>query len=171
MGRQIIFYQTDSDIYDLLSFLSQHQLHVFDSAGNILNQVDDLYSEYSVSINEKHIPKTIFANSPIEYMVPFPIDTTQITEARFYLSDTPNYEIRKTMGMIIIRRGRFYLPNEYYSNEKFVAIYNLLKKYIQKHYLYSRKRGMYFSRKCVEEYKKGNIHFEDGTNVYELTDI
>ncbi len=171
MGKQIRFFQIESDIYDLLSFLSQHQLNVFDSVGNTLNQADDLYREYLVSINEKHIPKTISANSPIEYVVPYPIDTTQVTEARFYLSDSPNYEIKKTMDMIIIREGRFYLPNEYYPNKKIVTIYNLLKRYIQKNYLYSPKQESYFSQKCVEEYKKGNVHFAQGTNIFPITDV
>lgn len=171
MGRQIGFYQTDSDIYDLLSFLSQHQLHVFDSAGNMLNQVDDLYRQHTVSVNEKYIPTKDYLNSPIEYIIPRPIDTTGITEVRFYHTETSNYEIKKTAGLTIINNGRFYLPNEYYSNEKFVAIYNLLKKYIRKNYLYSRKWGAYFSQKFVKEYKKGNIHFANFNNVYKLTDI
>lgn len=171
MGRQIGFYQTDSDIYDLLSFLSQHQLHVFDSAGNMLNQVDDLYRQHTVSVNEKYIPTKDYLNSPIEYIIPRPIDTTGITEVRFYHTETSNYEIKKTAGLTIVNNGRFYLPNEYYSNEKIVAIYNLLKKYIRKNHLYSRKRDAYFSQKFVEEYKKGNIHFANFNNVYELTDI
>lgn len=171
MGRQIRFYQTDSDIYDLLSFLSQHQLHVFDSAGNILNQVDDMYREYSVSVNEKYMPKEDYLNSPIEYVIPCPIDTVEIAKVRFYHIETSNYEIKKTAGMTIINDGRFYLPNEYYSNKKIVDIYNLLKKYIRKNYLYSQQWAAYFSQKFVEEYKKGNIHFANFNNVYELTDI
>ena len=169
MGRQIRFYQTDSDIYDLLSFLSQHQLHVFDSAGNILNQVDDMYRQSTLSVNEKYIPANF--NSPIEYVIPCPIDTTDIAEVRFYHAETPNYEIKKTAGMTIINDGRFYLPNEYYSNKKIVDIYNLLKKYIRRNYLYSQQWAAYFSQKFVEEYKKGNIHFANFNNVYELTDI
>ena len=171
MGKQIRFFQLESDIYDLLNFLSQHQLNIYDSVGNTVIQVDDLYREYLVSINEKHIASEDSLNSPIEYVVPCPVDTTQITEARFYISDSPNYEIQKTEDMMIIQEGRFYLPNEYYTNQKFVTIYSLLKRYIQKHYVYSPKQGSYFSQKCVEMYKTGDVHFAQGTNVYELTDI
>lgn len=172
MGKQIRFFQIESDIYDMLIFLSQHQLNVFDSVGSILNQAEKMINEYIVSINDKHMPKTINStNSPIEYVVPYPIDTTQVTEARFYLSDSPNYNIKKTMGMIIIREGRFYLPNEYYSNKKIISIYNLLKDYIQKNYIYSQQQKSYFSPKCIEEYKQGNIYFAQGKNVYEITDV
>ena len=171
MGKQIRFFQLESDIYDLLTFLSQHQLNIYDSVGNTVRQVDDLYREYLVSINEKYIAKEISLNSPIEYVVPCPIDNTQVTEARFYISDSPNYETKKTKDMMIIQEGRFYLPNEYYHNRKLVTIYNLLKRYIQKHYIYSPQQESYFSQKCVEVYKTGDIHFAQGTNVYELTDI
>ena len=171
MGKQIRFFQLKSDIYDLLTFLSQHQLNIYDSVGNTVKQVDDLYREYLVSINEKYIAKEISLNSPIEYVVPCPIDTTQVTEARFYISDSPNYETKKTKDMMIIQEGRFYLPNVYYNDDDVAAMYNLLKKYIQKHYIYSKLREAYFSPKFIEEYKSGNVFSSQGTNVYPILDV
>ena len=171
MGRQINFFQLDSDIRDMLLFLKQHHLNVFDPDGNILTQVKDMYINHLVSINKEYIPSIVSANSPIEYSVPYPLDTTQITEARFYFCNSPNYEVKNTKGMNIIREGRFYLANAYYSDNEIVAVYNMLKKYIQKNYIFSKKRSVYFSPEFIKEYKKGNVYSAQGTNIFPLIDV
>ena len=172
MGRQINFFQLESDIHDMLIFLNQHHVSVFDSNGNILTKIKDIYNQQMVAINEKYIPKKIgIANSPVEYIVPCSLDTAKITEARFYIYNSSNYEVKKTEGMRIIKRGRFYLSNEYYHNDTIVTIYNLLKNYIRKNYVYSKERWSYFSPKFIEEYKNGNVYAADGTNVYPVTDV
>jgi len=171
MGRQIHFLQLYTDIHDMLSFLKQNRLFVFGHNGNVLTQPEDMYRERLVSINIKYIPSMIGANSPVEYSVPYPLDSSRITEARFYCPNSPNYELISTDGLNLIREGRFYLSNVYYENDDVVAVYNLLKKYIQKHYIYSKSREMYFSPKFVEEYKNGNVYPAQGTNVFPILDI
>lgn len=170
MGRQFQFFQLDSDIQDMLIFLKQHHLSVF-KKGIILTRVEDLYKEKLVAINNRYIPSIGIVNSPVEYSVPHPIDTTQIETARFYACDSPNFEVRKTEGLKIINEGRFYLSNEYYSDDAVVAVYDLLKKYIKKNYLYSKNRQVYFSEAFIDEYKKGNIYSSQGTNVFPVTDL
>ena len=103
--------------------------------------------------------------------MPYPLDSSQVTEARFYCPNSPNYELRSTDGLNLIREGRFYLPNVYYENDDVVAVYNLLRKYIQKHYIYSKSREMYFSPRFIEEYKNGNVYSAQGTNVFPILDI
>ena len=170
MGRQIRFFQLDTDIYDMLYFLKKNHLFVFDTNGNVLTQVNDMYQKRLVSINKEYIPSIIGANSPVEYSVPYPLDTSQITEARFYYPNSPDYEIKNTEGLNIIREGRFYLSNVYY-NDDVATEYNLLKKYIRKHYIYSKLREAYFSPKFIEEYKNGNVFSSQGTNVYPILDV
>lgn len=171
MGRQIHFFQLDSDIHEMLLFLKQYHLSVFDSNGDVLTQAREMYQKKLVSINNEYIPSIIGANSPVEYSVPYPLDTTQITDARFYFVDSPNYAVKNTKGMNIICEGRFYLSNEYYNSDDVVSVYNLLKKYIQKNYVYSKNREVYFSPKFIEEYKKGNVYPSQGTNVYPVIDV
>lgn len=171
MGRQIHFFQLDTDIRDMLYFLKQNYLFVFDTDGDVLTQTEDMYRKKLVSINKEHIPSIIGANSPVEYSVPYPLDTSQVTKARFYRPDSPEYEIKNTKGLNIICEGRFYLSNVYYENDNVVAVYNLLKKYIQKHYIYSKLREMYFSPRFIEEYKNGNVFSSQGTNVYPILDV
>lgn len=169
MGRQIRFFQLETDIYDMLCFLKENHLFVFDTNGNALTQVNDIYQERLVSINKKYIPSIIGA-SPVEYSVPYPLDTTQITEAWFFYPNSPDHEIKNIEGLNIIQEGRFYLPNEYYTDDV-ATVYNLLKKYIQKHYIYSKLREAYFSPKFIEEYKNGNVFSSQGTNVYPILDV
>lgn len=172
MGRQINFFQIESDIQDLLFFLDEHQINIFDSEGNILTEIEDLYEQRMVAINKKHISRQIgIANSPVEYKVPCMLDKMQITEVRFYRCDSLNYELKNIEGMKVIREGRFYLANEYYSDESTVRVYNLLKSYIRKNYIYSKKWDSYFSRKFIEEYRKNNVFAANGTNVYSITDV
>lgn len=170
MGRQFQLFQLDSDIQDMLIFLQQHKLNAFKN-GVILNQVEELYREKLVSISDKYIPKIGVINSPVEYSVPYPIDTTQIKTARFYCCNSSIYEIKKTEGLKIINEGRLYLSNEYYNDAAIVSIYDLLKKYIRKNYLYSRKRQVYFSKSFIYEYKKGNVYSAQGTNVFPVNDL
>ncbi len=174
MGKQIGFCQLESDIQNLLDFLKQHDLNIYDSKGNILISNEDVCKHRMVAINKKYIPKTtVMANSPIEYIVPLPLDTAEITETRFYMPDPePGYVMKGTQGKKIVMDGRFYLSNEYYQDDDIVAVYNLLKKYIRKNYIYSKAMGgTYFSPAFIEEYKNGEVYAANGTNVFPITDV
>ena len=170
MGRQIRILQLDSDIKDMLAFLKQHNLRVFKN-GVELTRIDELYQKQLVAINDEYIPNIGFVNSPIEYSVPYPLDTTLITTARFYACNSPRYEVEKTEGKKIISEGRFYLANEYYNNDAIVAVYNLLKKYVKKNYVYSKDQEAYFSKLFIEGHKKGNVYYAQGNNVFPVTDV
>ena len=56
MGRQIHFFQLESDIQDMLFFLKQHHLSIFNSNSVILTHVEESYEKYLVAINDKYIP-------------------------------------------------------------------------------------------------------------------
>lgn len=156
MGRQFRLFRSDSDLNDLLDHLETNHLHIFKN-GIVLTRVEDLYSAKTVAVNASFMPGIGINNDPVEYSVPYPIDTGVLSTARFYEADSPCYEIKETEGLKIITEGRFYLPNDYYDDEAVVTIYNNLKKYIQKNYLYSKKREVYFSKAFIDANKQGNI--------------
>lgn len=169
MGRQFQIVQLEPDIQDMWDFLRRHQLNIF-KEGVVLNYIEELYKERLVAINETYIPGIGVQNPPVEYSVPYPIDTTHMLTARFYAYDSAMYEIKSTEGLQIIEEGRLYLSNEYYSNNAIVTIYNLIKKYIQKNYVYHKKLQVYFSKSFIEENKKGKVYYAQGTNIFPLFD-
>lgn len=166
MGRQIIFYQLESDLNDLLSFLDDKNLLVFDRYGNKLTSSADLYTADLCAIN-KEFMKVEFQNPPIEFCVPMPLKD----EALVYSPDIASYEKINIENMNVISDGRFYLPTVLYENEELVSIYNLLVKYIKKKYTYSKQAFSYFSPAFIESYKKGNVFPANGRNIRSVDDI
>ena len=168
MGRQINFYQLESDLDDLLSFLDDKNLSIFDKYGHKITKSSDIYNVKGwCSINKVYM-ESDFENPPIEYCVPLPL---RITETLFSNPNTSSYEKINIENMKVINNGRFYLPNIYYENEELVSIYNLLVKYIKKKYLYSKQMSAYFSPAFIASYKKGDVFAANSNNIYVVKDI
>ena len=168
MGRQIIFYQLESDLDDLLSFLDDKNLSIFDKYGHKITNSSDIYNVKGCLTINKVYMKADFGNPPIEYCVPMPL---RITETLSYNPNTSSYEKINIENMKVINDGRFYLPNIYYENEELVSIYNLLVKYIKKKYLYSKQMSKYFSPAFVASYKKGDVFAANFSNIHVVKDI
>ena len=174
MGRQINFYQLESDLDDLMSFLNDKNLLIFDdfhNQGHKITNTSDIYiAKGWCSINKEYV-KVGSGNSPIEYCVPMPLRNKGITETLSYNPNTSSYEKINIENMKVINNGRFYLPNNYYENEELVSIYNLLVKYIKKKYLYSKQMFSYFSPAFIASYKKGDVFAANSNNIYVVKDI
>ena len=171
MGRQINFYQLVSDLDDLLSFLDDKNLSIFDdfhNQGHKITNISDIYiAEGWCSINKVYV-EVGSGNSPIEYCFPMPL---RITETLSYNPNTSSYEKINIENMKVINNGRFYLPNIYYKNEELVSIYNMLVKYIKKKYFYSKQMFSYFSPAFIESYKKGDVFAANSNNIHIVEDI
>ncbi len=172
MGRQVNFYQLDSDIYVFLNFLKKNNLFVFDKNGCKMNKVSDLYANPLCAIGEEYyVYENSCCNTPIEYSVPEDLSSKGFKKTRFYLPNSSCFEERNIEGIKVINNGRFYLHEEFYENKKIVSVYNFLKKYIKNTCLYSKEMSAYFSPTFIEQYRLGTVFAANCNNVFPVMDI
>lgn len=140
MGKQIRFYQTDSDISAFRDFLKKQNLQIFCNDKNT-ELFDDISiwgekSQFFVGNQQMKNKGTL-----IEYHIPY----------RSYNRSVPDCKIG-------ISGGRFYLFNESYDDVEAIKTYNLLKNYIKKSYVFSKDASCYFSLEFIKMYKTFKYH-------------
>ena len=140
MGKQICFYQTDSDILVFRDYLEKQNLKLFhyDKNTEVVDDISIWGDERVFFIGD---PQMKCRGTLIEYVVPTRSHNRQVPECK-----------------IGIAGGRFYLFNELYHDVEVTKTYNLLKEYVKKNYVFSKNASCYFSVDFIEMYKTLKYH-------------
>lgn len=140
MGKQIRFCQTDNDILNFRIFLKKHNLILFhyDKSTEVSDDIsiwgdNRLFFVGTFEMQER--------GSLVEYHLPSRDNNRLVPECK-----------------IGIAYGRFYLSDESYDDKEATKVYNMLKGYIKKNYIYSKDASAYFSNDFTEMYKTYKYH-------------
>lgn len=140
MGKQIRFYQTDSDISHFRDYLEKQKLILFH-----YNKNTEIFDDISIWGSER-----IFFIGTLQMK-----DKGTLIE---YVLPTRSFNRLVPENKIGIEGGRFYLSNELYDDKEATEMYNLLKQYVKKNYVFSKDASCYFSMDFIEMYKTLKYH-------------